>query len=63
MTKTARPPKKTSRARMTGQQRREQLIDVGRRLFAERGVEGTSVEEIAQAAAVSKPVIDRKSVV
>ncbi len=57
MTKTARSLKKTSRARMTGQQRREQLIDVGRRLFAERGVEGTSVEEIAQVAAVSKPLV------
>ncbi len=42
---------------MTGPQRREQLIDVGRKLFAEKGFEGTSVEEIATAAGVSKPVI------
>ena len=45
------------RTRMTGPQRRLQLIDVARGLFAERGFEGTSVEEIAQRAAVSKPVV------
>ena len=45
------------RARMTGAQRRLQLIEVARGLFAERGYEGTSVEEIAQRAAVSKPVV------
>ena len=42
---------------MTGKQRREQLIEVGRKLFAEKGVEGTTVEEIAAKASVSKPVV------
>lgn len=42
---------------MTGEQRREQLIDVGLALFAERGVDGTSMEEIAAHAGVSKPVV------
>jgi AcrR family transcriptional regulator len=42
---------------MTGAQRRAQLLDVGRALFAERGYEGTSVEEIASRAGVSKPVV------
>jgi AcrR family transcriptional regulator len=42
---------------MTGKERREQLLDVGRKLFAEKGFEGTSVEEIASRAQVSKPVV------
>ncbi len=45
------------RQRMTGKERREQLISIGREVFAERGFEGTSVEEIAQRAGVSKPVV------
>jgi len=42
---------------MTGPQRRRQLLDIGRGLFAEKGFEGTSVEEIAATAGVSKPVV------
>lgn len=47
----------TPRLRMTGTQRRQQLIEIGRALFAERGYEATSIEEIAQRAQVSKPVV------
>lgn len=42
---------------MTGTERRHQLINVARSLFAERGYEGTSIEEVAQRAGVSKPVV------
>jgi AcrR family transcriptional regulator len=45
------------RIRMTGKERREQLLVVGRSLFAERGFEATSIEEIASRAGVSKPVV------
>src|SRR5215203_2281210 len=45
------------RMRMTGPQRREHLLEVGRKLFADKGFEGTSGEEIASRAGVSKPVV------
>ena len=47
----------TNTSRMTSFQRREQLIDVGRSLFATKGFEAVSVEEIAATAKVSKPIV------
>ncbi|MCZ7459801.1 TetR/AcrR family transcriptional regulator [Streptomyces sp. WMMC940] len=50
-------PRRGRRVRMTGAERRQQLLDIGRTLFAAKGFEGTSVEEIAAKAGVSKPVV------
>ena len=43
--------------RLTSSARRAQLIDVGRAVFAKRGYDATSVEEIAARAGVSKPIV------
>ncbi|WP_111836104.1 TetR/AcrR family transcriptional regulator [Actinomyces bovis] len=51
----AKQPSK--RTRMSASERREQLIDVARTLFAEKGFEAAAIEEIAQRAKVSKPVV------
>lgn len=42
---------------MTGAQRREQLLRVGRKVFADKGVGNATVEEIASVAGVTKPVV------
>ena len=52
-----RAPTVNVKVRMSSAQRREQLISVGRRVFAERGLDATSVEEVAARAKVSKPVV------
>ena len=57
MTAPENGSQRSTRVRMTGTQRREQLIEIARALFSERGYDGTSIEEIAQRAHVSKPVV------
>ena len=44
-------------SRLTASARRAQLVEVGRSVFAERGYEATSVEEIAERARISKPIV------
>lgn len=46
-------------ARMTAEQRREQLLTVASRLFVERGYRDTSTAQLAAAASVTEPVIYR----
>ncbi|WP_370646030.1 TetR/AcrR family transcriptional regulator [Brachybacterium sp. ACRRE] len=51
-------PRARARApRMSGRERREQLVVIGRSVFAQKGYDATSVEEIAARAQVSKPIV------
>jgi AcrR family transcriptional regulator len=45
------------RKRLTAADRRAQLVDVGRSVFATLGYEGTTVEEVARKAKISKPIV------
>jgi AcrR family transcriptional regulator len=51
------PRRKKSPARLPASARRAQLIEIARTIFAKRGYEATSVEEIAARAKVSKPIV------
>jgi AcrR family transcriptional regulator len=42
---------------MTGAERREQLLGIARTVFAEKGYEATSIEDIAERAGVTRPVV------
>ncbi|QUQ64139.1 TetR/AcrR family transcriptional regulator [Kutzneria sp. CA-103260] len=53
----AEPPAAAPRTRLSREARNAQLLDVAEGLFAERGFEGTSMEDVARAAGVTRPVI------
>lgn len=55
MSSSAQPS--SPRVRMSALQRRDQLIEVSRHVFAEKGFDAASIEEIAAEAKISKPVI------
>ena len=46
-----------TKKRLSGADRRVQLMEVGRGVFASHGYEATSIEEVAQQAGVSKPIV------
>jgi AcrR family transcriptional regulator len=43
--------------RMTASERRNQLVEVAKGVFADHGYDGASIEEIASRAGVSKPIV------
>ncbi len=45
------------RQRLSAAERRDQLLSVAREVFAEHGYEATTIEEVAQRAGVSKPIV------
>jgi AcrR family transcriptional regulator len=45
------------RKKLSATQRRDQLIEVGRKAFADKGFEAVSMEELAERAGVSKPIL------
>src|SRR5690606_27997627 len=58
--KTAgRPLSTLDMARLKAPQRREQLLEVATRLFAQRGYDATTTAAIAEAAGVTEPILYR----
>ena len=53
----SKTPPPEPRLRLVASARRAQLVEVGRTVFAQRGYEATSVEEIAERAGISKPIV------
>lgn len=51
-----RPPERRP-ARMSSRQRREQLLDVTKRIVAERGFHEVSIEGVAREAGISRPIV------
>ena len=46
-----------TRRRLTKDERRERILEAASQVFADRGYEGASIEEIAEAAGITRPVI------
>src|SRR5688500_10291303 len=54
MSTTDRPP---ARTRMPRAQREEQIVGIAEQVFAERGYQATTMEEVAERVGVTKPLI------
>ena len=50
-------PDQSSNRRLTAVERRQQLFGVALRLFAERGYRATTMDDVAEAAGVTKPLV------
>jgi AcrR family transcriptional regulator len=57
MTLTESQPTSATSRRLTGAQRRSQLLSVAAALFAERGFSSTTMDDVAEAAGVTKPLL------
>jgi AcrR family transcriptional regulator len=55
--RSARPPAPRRRARMARPQREGQMLAVARALFGERGFAAVTMEEVATAAGITKPLL------
>lgn len=47
----------TRKKRLSAEERREQILEVGLRVFADKGFDATTLDQVAAAAKVSKPII------
>src|SRR5205085_512733 len=56
-TSTAKTPERGPRKRLTAEARREAILDAALEVFAQRGYNGSSIDEIAQTAGISKALI------
>jgi AcrR family transcriptional regulator len=57
MDASLRPNRLAATPRLPAHRRRRQLLDVAVRVFADRGFHSTSMEDVAEAAGVTKPVL------
>jgi AcrR family transcriptional regulator len=51
------PPRTAGQARMTAEERREQLLDVTKAIVAERGFHAVSIEAVAREAGITRPIV------
>jgi AcrR family transcriptional regulator len=51
------PAQTAKPARMTAEERREQLLDATKKVAAEQGFHGTSIEAVAREAGISRPIV------